>query len=100
MRISDWSSDVCSSDLVRVASDDERAGPGYAILIYSAIGLVIAALGPAYAQYVTLRSANARIAPMLPQTVGEWTALSDGDNPLRWHQIGRASCRERVGRSG
>jgi exosortase A len=79
---------------IRVVPDDERTGPGYAILIYSAIGLVITALGPAYAQYVTLRSANARIAPMLPQTVGDWTALADGDNPLRWHPLFNGNSRE------
>jgi len=79
---------------IRVAPDDERAGPGYAILIYSAVGLVIASLGPAYAQYVTLRSANARIAPMLPQTVGGWTALEVGTNPLRWHPVFNGNSRE------
>src|SRR3546814_15560947 len=67
MRISDWSSDVCSSDLERPTA-------------------------PAAAPSQSVRTQNAvwkRLAALLPQP-GEFAVLPGSA------QIGRASCRERV----
>jgi len=80
---------------VRVPADDEeRSGPRFAVLIYSAIGLVIASLGPAYAQYIVLRSEGAKVTLVLPQSVNGWRLLSDGDNPLNWHPRFKGNSRE------
>src|SRR3546814_2659016 len=73
MRISDWSSDVCSSDLV--------AGLAYAMFAggRTLAGAVLLGLGAVLAVIT---------APGVAQTAG--TALSPEQ------EIGRASCRERV----
>src|SRR3546814_14105675 len=81
MRISDWSSDVCSSDLKRAVTDndaevrfDPATKPGVSNLLSilaACTGDTPEALAGRYSQYGPLKTA-----------------------------IGRASCRERVGQDG
>src|SRR3546814_1625028 len=78
MRISDWSSDVCSSDL----SADRRGVLGRTAVLYLAV--VMAAEGAAH--YRTLRASGTGPRPH-PATHSGY---------CRWVEIGRASCRERV----
>src|SRR3546814_5649249 len=88
MRISDWSSDVCSSDLHAAVQDDPtvellrlmaRLQPPAALP--SGTGSVIAVVGP--------RAEALELATALALQVG-----SDPDDVMI--EIGRASCRERV----
>src|SRR3546814_1416661 len=81
MRISDWSSDVCSSDL------------GEGVEIGNPLDLSVQPIGP-----VMVHAAEVlRVAqPFRPQPVS--AAKADvGEGPDRAVKIGRASCRERVG---
>src|SRR3546814_9682686 len=79
MRISDWSSDVCSSDLtLSVTSISSRCGGSP--LCASADTTTEAKLGS------VSWSAETLIA----------TFRFDGHFIASWHEIGRASCRERV----
>src|SRR3546814_11325591 len=75
MRISDWSSDVCSSDLLRRPVKARLRGPNLC---------------------VTHRSPSAGD----PRTTGGILAFSSGSSRValngRRREIGRASCRERV----
>src|SRR3546814_3212714 len=86
MRISDWSSDVCSSDLVLHATAEERRG-----FIEEAAGI----LKHRRRKEKTLRKLDAMQANL--------TRLSDLAGEIRrqlkplGQQIGKASCRERVG---
>src|SRR3546814_6338474 len=77
MRISDWSSDVCSSDLVELGRV-ELAGRG------------IVAIGP---EQITPPSALYRAAGIVV-TIAVHRRSSNGLR--RREQIGRASCRESV----
>src|SRR3546814_19599653 len=83
MRISDWSSDVCSSDLVEVVTRHVRQTPAPAI--GREIGLFIG-----YAERGGVAPAEARDDvrrhPIHHRMIGE----------VRARKIGRASCRERV----
>src|SRR3546814_17529488 len=93
MRISDWSSDVCSSDLIEVAGDrcvqavietgaqafDQVDRLGYALALARHFAALHGAL-------------------RLPDAI-ERTLHHQLDQPAR-AEIGRASCRERVGHSG
>src|SRR3546814_11592991 len=93
MRISDWSSDVCSSDLNTTAGIPE---PLLSRLRIERVG----GPGPEHFDSVLesiLRDAAAElgVAPMLlpplePEVIGWLRAAFTGD------EIGRASCRERV----
>src|SRR3546814_3098033 len=85
MRISDWSSDVCSSDLLREA------------------GLELLVLCPLDAQEVRqlgdlgVEPGQLRVAPA--QLIGEEDLGDDEDHQHEdddHQKIGRASCRERV----
>src|SRR3546814_5925377 len=73
MRISDWSSDVCSSDLRRVDGEHaERLAPG-------------------------ARSGDLHAGDVDPGVAELAPVHRDDPGPvLVGHQIGRASCRERV----
>src|SRR3546814_10458344 len=86
MRISDWSSDVCSSDLKRVDTrpkiNEPRAGTGYDYLAASLTS------GPKAHQYRALLRAYLDHFDML--------VTADDSANDRADQIGRASCRERV----
>src|SRR3546814_6897525 len=81
MRMSDWSADVCSSDLRTEAGDDRRQtrrqGPGRDFVLPS----------PPYASRGT--------APALQIHRSEYRA--DSSRARRQAEIGRASCRARVG---
>src|SRR3546814_17955290 len=97
MRISDWSSDVCSSDLAGIGEKPiTRSGP-YCFTVYRL-----------EAAMISLASSQCtRAKPPMPRRVlyslvlaGSSTMLaqaSTGDIVLRAsrHKIGRASCRER-----
>src|SRR3546814_10943045 len=87
MRISDWSSDVCSSDLqiLRQHPADEGAGTGVAFQVAFAQELVEGA------DHGIARAAEfARQRPAGRQARARREAAGEDD------QIGRASCRERV----
>src|SRR3546814_2330575 len=94
MRISDWSSDVCSSDLVEAADEsvifdrrDQEVAP-------------ILALGKAAVAPVTRGAASRDAAIGILADIGR--AVGREEIGLAVHidvgigQIGRASCRERV----
>src|SRR3546814_13605476 len=72
MRISDWSSDVCSSDLKEI-----EAISGQSCSIHMPGGLMLAD-SPAWLDFLKVTQGKARILG------------------LETEQIGRASCRERV----
>src|SRR3546814_3477984 len=78
MRISDWSSDVCSSDL----SHAYNLPPLRALRDFEAV-----------ARHKSL-SAAARSLSITPAAVSRQITLLEGR--LQCRQIGRASCRERV----
>src|SRR3546814_20706592 len=104
MRISDWSSDVCSSDLVYALLWL------WSILYPSSLGVYAAAIGPwllagcrAHVLLVSLPLMSEKASPRWgghlpiarsrkaghPQPT-DWTLI------CRWEQIGRATCRARV----
>src|SRR3546814_9776750 len=79
MRISDWSSDVCSSDLTEKRRKEESEGPAGAsfVSLYSPfLSFLLCVLCVFVVQ----------ILHGMPRTIG---------GPSQ-HEIGRASCRERV----
>src|SRR3546814_19279920 len=91
MRISDWSSDVCSSDLracarTRTAGDDDEIIPGVFSAHGSAVQLVLDRLGGSESQFLRRRDLD-RL------TIGGIAAFARG---AVLDQIGRSSCRERV----
>src|SRR3546814_9504892 len=80
MRISDWSSDVCSSDLCQFVRTDQAEVPDV-----DDIGQTLQAVQG--------------IFPILAKADGSIEQVFLGvdiQRPHRRHQIGRASCRERV----
>src|SRR3546814_17029464 len=105
MRISDWSSDVCSSDL-DLADVRGQAQARRALEVAAAGNHHLLLVGPPGCGKTLLAS---RLTGLLPQA-SEAEALQSaaiasvrgsgaggrGLDPARW-QIGRASCRERVG---
>src|SRR3546814_17726999 len=90
MRISDWSSDVCSSDLIAQVDALERrpARPAIGTCATSANRRVV--LGRTRVLYVRVVMATKRTAHQHPP-------LRSGTRP---GQNGRASCRERVCKYG
>src|SRR3546814_7941907 len=83
LRISDWSSDVCSSDLALVHDRHLAA-------------VDLTAVGEAIGHRYPVRSANRLDATLMYLRAASWaqaTALSSGSSSRK---IGRASCRERV----
>src|SRR3546814_5899377 len=93
MRISDWSSDVCSSDLKRaVASIREDMGH---VVVAGAIEVDLGGLGPSITRNrAVVQTMNAGVRP-------KWIAFLDDDDEflpdhLRKLEIGRASCRASV----
>src|SRR3546814_1068499 len=81
MRISDWSSDVCSSDLVDVLLGDFTKGVG----------------GLEYGDQLLMLAFCKRVGSsfQLPASIGRRRA-QPSQHPLARRQIGRASGRERV----
>src|SRR3546814_5286082 len=76
VRISDWSSDVCSSDLVIIAETREEAEAAIADMMGGAFGGA---------------GAEVVIEEFMTGEEASFFALSDGKD-----EIGRAPCRERV----
>src|SRR3546814_6535527 len=96
MRISDWSSDVCSSDLMVHHPHRDLGDAGRKLLIFDAIELID---GDAAEQ----RGVDGLIAIKRFQAIEfEAAQFAIGDNEKiaaatrRVEEIGRASCRERV----
>src|SRR3546814_10019970 len=84
MRISDWSSDVCSSDLARFRKARRR------------LGEMLVRLNRALER--TIAPVHHRQQRLILIVVGLCVAafLIDSEETGELHQIGRASCRERV----
>src|SRR3546814_2371695 len=78
MRISDWSSDVCSSDLERGMVDSER------------IAIIGHSMGSIAANHMLMRGEEFR-AVVSKEGITSWNLDGYFDR-----KIGRASCRERV----
>src|SRR3546814_1870978 len=95
MRISDWSSDVCSSDLDITVADVEGYAEGYGLLAWLAsAGVRLTALQlRALVRAVEVRTAQDGMSTEVPDryrsACRRYVRLAD-------KQIGRASCRERV----
>src|SRR3546814_20318562 len=94
MRISDWSSDVCSSDLgswpaFDPSSDEEfveGSGAQYLWMVpFDPAGLIEKLGGQ--------EAATRRLDAFFRTPTGGWAVTKSG--PLHAEQIGRASCRER-----
>src|SRR3546814_2011031 len=94
MRISDWSSDVCSSDLPRMTRADLNAA------LFNAAERAIGIGGTSGKSTVTgmlgwiLDRAGARPTVMNGAVMRNF---ADEATPFASAQIGRATCRERVG---
>src|SRR3546814_19469986 len=104
MRISDWSSDVCSSDLVSGAANGAAniagsvAGQGAAS--GNAAGSNAAASGAgaldAAGNVATTVNPGMVVKDAAGRTIGRVQSVKDGANGRIDSAIGRASCRERV----
>src|SRR3546814_6082809 len=87
MRISDWSSDVCSSDLVVIPVAHNAGEYWRRNAFVKRPGMITVSFGPAIeSQGISPDELNAKVQAWIE---GEMRQL----NP----EIGRASCRERVG---
>src|SRR3546814_5798140 len=93
MRISDWSSDVCSSDLCQMKGYAWKSHPGGALQVLELVAKATEVLrrsrdtrpttrNPPVSLVVLMRTVQRRSCGKEPQTMRK--------------QIGRASCRERV----
>src|SRR3546814_5774294 len=96
MRISDWSSDVCSSDLVkpirRLARAAESFGKGQEVRDFKPEGAT--EVRQAADAFINMRN---RIKRQIQQRTEMLAGVShDLRTPLTRMKIGRASCRERV----
>src|SRR3546814_8436474 len=103
MRISDWSSDVCSSDLILIFSAQvpQMLNVTWHTYAMIAVGLAIIYLLPRLTNAIpspliciVVLTVISIIFPMPLHTVADL-----GQLPMSlpsFHQIGRASCRERV----
>src|SRR3546814_13604458 len=78
MRISDWSSDVCSSDLLEALTETMRTGQGLMLRLAE--------------NQMELKPILARLA----ESKGGSEALVPQLRNIETYQIGRESCRERV----
>src|SRR3546814_10929990 len=95
MRISDWSSDVCSSDLLTNEADAAPSGP---------LADVVRRQTTVMRRHVDHYLSRARAAAS-GQVLGARTEVMPVIEDLcralaRLHEIARASCRERVGQYG
>src|SRR3546814_15412824 len=101
MRISDWSSDVCSSDLLahrrrhRAAQADEpcRQADGDGVHLREATVDAVDDVEPVVLAELHLGQQRAALRHQRPARLGE---DRHGGAQLQLLQIGRASCRERV----
>src|SRR3546814_6602601 len=95
MRISDWSSDVCSSDLIALP----LIGAYQAANALTAAGLVIATGGeaaPTLANLARLQPVRGRLERAVIARSGAPVYVDYAHTPDAIEEIGRASCRERV----
>src|SRR3546814_12480770 len=92
MRISDWSSDVCSSDLFYTI-DVTFGLIGY-LCVWYATGSQIRSSNDGVRAWLVCLVCYPPFFPFLSQRLG--FAYKDAPNWLDWFEIGRASCRERV----
>src|SRR3546814_12214607 len=104
MRISDWSSDVCSSDLYRGGG---RSSARETAMRVAAGGIARKVLDHVLPQPVSIRGALVQMGPhRIERANWDWGAIEqnpfwcpDATAAKDWedYQIGRASGRERVG---
>src|SRR3546814_15295092 len=95
MRISDWSSDVCSSDLAETQSQVRRV----ALLDFSAPSTPVAqptAPIDAVSNGMLLDFRDMRRSEAAAPSVNTFSAISPASYGIVRAKIGRASCRERV----
>src|SRR3546814_10685041 len=98
MRISDWSSDVCSSDLAL----PQNAATGLACL-YRTVDAIWYAAGDRATDY-NFYTKRALLAGVYSSTLLFWLNDKSENFAATWAfldrriEIGRASCRERVGK--
>src|SRR3546814_1460538 len=95
MRISDWSSDVCSSDLIARASDLLGFSAKDADRLRKLAPGEFYAMGPALSPLPVLAHIGETITEHLGVTP-TLTAAADVDLDEASRQLGRASCGERV----
>src|SRR3546814_5269012 len=93
MRISDWSSDVCSSDLENGNPDLGLAAAGRAALAQDASTVVGNPAGMTRLDRSQLTGSVYTIIPSMQFDRGSGTTTSGGNG---FNEIGRASCRDRV----
>src|SRR3546814_11501405 len=112
MRISDWSSDVCSSDLLRIVERDDLAAlghnsPAYIHLLTEALKLACADRerwygDPRFVDVPLERLLSSEYGALRRGLIDPGRVAADVPNPgdpramLAKTEIGRASCRERV----
>src|SRR3546814_5896170 len=95
MRISDWSSDVCSSDLVEPHTET----PSNVAIV--GIGVVLPKANSAEDYWNNLLN-KVSVIREVPESRWGWKLFFDQNRKVRdkvysrWGGIGRASCRERV----
>src|SRR3546814_11923508 len=94
MRISDWSPDVCSSDLPGVLVSDESVGRGEPNFGQGALGIEKIELAELAFAIADPRDAGCLLSGCQSRPVG-CPRVCSGIVCFRT-QIGRASCRERV----
>src|SRR3546814_7661260 len=96
MRISDWSSDVCSSDLNQILMGSELAA-FLGVTIGDEIELLHADTQDIHRRTITLNATKALISGLFETGIDECDgALIVTSFNFLNTQIGRASCRERV----
>src|SRR3546814_10993386 len=98
MRISDWSSDVCSSDLLLtnlVITTDRRA---YHVRLISTSGTALSSMHWTYPhdELLALRRKADAAEAAAPVATGLSVEQLHFNYAISGDQIGRASCRERV----
>src|SRR3546814_6045416 len=102
MRISDWSSDVCSSDLCPLPRSMPKLPPSQTPYVYSVEELrrLVEATPSLYNYRSPQQASMYRTLILLLYgsglRIGEVLRLSVSDVDLVDREIGRASCRERV----
>src|SRR3546814_16319884 len=91
MRISDWSSDVCSSDLIRLETYKLGYGPEGRWTSFSVAKSFTSTLVGAAVKDGYIKSLDDKVSAYIPGLKGS----AYDDVSVRQLQIGRASCRER-----
>src|SRR3546814_14534977 len=93
MRISDWSSDVCSSDLIFLAKikkwDDAAIKALNPDMKLPSTSIIVVHRSDGSGTTFGWTNYLSKVSPAWKEQVGEGKAV-------KWPKIGRASCRERV----